>query len=196
MTRILNWLGAALAAAALAGCAHPYSVQPDLNKISSDSSAQRIDATADFYIPQEDLDKQVTTPAAAGDKIRYQPYKDIQAGFYKMLGNVFAQVNKIRTPTPTTAPSDGAVYVIRPTIATTSSGTGFMFWPPTAMSMTLTCTITDPSGKQIAQISVVGEGASTSSEYLKNFNLTGERASVAALSKMQAALLAAPELKH
>ena len=40
----------------------------------------------------------VVTPGGGGDKISYQPYRDIETAFYKMLTNVFGNVTKLKTP--------------------------------------------------------------------------------------------------
>ncbi|OWT75012.1 MULTISPECIES: hypothetical protein [unclassified Achromobacter] len=192
--RFIKWAGVVFAMAVLAGCAHPYTVRPDLAKIQRDPSAERIDANVAYYMSSEDLDKQVTTSASGGDRVRYQPYKDIEAGFYKMLTNVFTKVSKARTPTP--SPAENNAYVIQTSISTESSGSSMLWWPPSNMSMSLTCTIMDTTGRQVAQIRVTGEGKATSDEFLGHLTLTGERASEDALIKMQKALLAAPELRH
>ena len=189
-----KWCGVILTTAALAGCAHSYSVRPNLNNVTRDQAATRIEASVAYYISSEDLQKQVTTPASGGDRIRYQPYQDIEVGLYKMLSNVFTKVTKVKTPTP--SPSNDFTYVIRPSISTTSSGSSILWWPPSDMSMTLTCTVFDPNGEQVTELVVTGEGRATSTEYLANFTVTGQRASEDALMKMQKALLAAQELRH
>lgn len=184
MMRSVKWFSAVLAMTAFTGYAHAYSVRPDLDKITREPSAARIDAKVVYYISPKDLDQQVTFKGPEGATVQYQPYKDIEAGFHKMLTNVFTDVSRIETPNP--AQSTTFTYVIRMSLTTTSSKL------PDGMALTLDCTIDDENGKQAASIRVVGEGKPTSGDA----SLAGQHAAEQALMKMQKALLAAPRLQQ
>ena len=192
--RILKFVGALVAVAVMSGCAHVISLSPDMNKISPDAGTQPIDANVAYYIPDDVLNKDVTTPGGGGDKVKYKPYKDLEAAFYKMLTNVFMHVTKTTTPTPPAA--DNVKYVIKPEITTTSSSPSAFTWPPTKFTTDLTCVVTDGSGKPVTQVTVSGDGASEFSEFKSNLSLTAQRSTEATLLKMQSALLAAPALRQ
>ena len=77
----------------MAGCAHRINIVPDTTKLELVSpTAPRVTANVGLYIPQEARSVEVTTPGGGGDNVRYYPYVDIEAGFEKMLSNVFGLV--------------------------------------------------------------------------------------------------------
>src|SRR5215472_14897197 len=80
-----------LAAAVLAGCAHPVNVEPDLGRVGG-GNAPRIAAKVAYHVPPEVANIEVTTPGGGGDNVRYNPYAAMSAGYQKMLSNVFETV--------------------------------------------------------------------------------------------------------
>ncbi|OGB24519.1 MAG: hypothetical protein A3I66_10740 [Burkholderiales bacterium RIFCSPLOWO2_02_FULL_57_36] len=140
--------------------------------------------------------KEVITPGGGGDKVSYQPYRDIETAFYKMLTNVFGNVTKLKTPKDADAISKNNIaYVITPQLLTDSSSPSPFTWPPTKFSVDLTCNIADAAGNPVISKNVSGTGAAEFSEFKADFSLSAKRASQDALLKMQQALLDAPELR-
>lgn len=174
------------------GCAHKIGVSPDIAKITPASDAARINANVAYYISQENLNKQVVTPGGGGDRVSYQPYKDIETAFYKMLTNVFTNVVRLKTPQP--AGTESIDYVLEPTMVTDSSSSSIFTWPPTDFKTQLSTKISDSANNGITTITVVGEGSAEFSEFKSDFGLAARRSTQSALMKTQEALLAAPEL--
>jgi hypothetical protein len=174
----------------LVGCAHPIKISPDMSRLEPVSTAQpRLTTTAGYYIPPEVESVEVTTQGGGGDNVRYYPYRDMAAGFHKMLSNVFASVVKLASPTDKpTLDREGINYVIVPTMVTTSGGSGFFTWPPTNFSVDLTSQIRNAEGKLIASPRVVGIGDADTAERLSEHGIAGRRAMEDALLKMQSAL--------
>jgi hypothetical protein len=77
---------------------------------------------------------------------------------------------------------------------TDSSSSSIVTWPPTDFSVTLVCTVTDPSGKVIAQPEVRGSGHAEFSKFKHNLGLSAQRATVDAVSKLPAAMQSVPAL--
>jgi hypothetical protein len=86
-------------------------------------------------------------------------------------------------------------YIITPEITTQSSSPSAFTWPPTKFSVNLTCNITDVSGKVIGKPTVTGEGNAEFSEFKSDHSLSGKRATLDSLLKMQDTLLKMPELR-
>jgi hypothetical protein len=193
LAKLLSSMGVV---AALAGCAHPIVVSPDITKIEPSTNIQPIKKSVAYYIAEDMRSKEVTTPGGGGDKVSYQPYRDIEPAFYKMLTNVFGSVTKLKTPQDTEAISKNNVsYVITPQMVTDSSSPSPFTWPPTKFSMDLTCSITDAEGNPIATQKVSGAGQAEFSEFKQDFSLSARRASEDALLKMQQSLSNTAELR-
>jgi hypothetical protein len=183
--------------AAFSGCAHQIAITPDIARIESDASLNRIEKNVGFYIAPDLREKVVTTPGGGGDSVSYFPYKDIETGFYKMLSNVFQDVTPLKSAQDTdTIKRKTIAYIITPEITTASSSPSGFTWPPTFFSVTLACLITDPEGRAIVRPSVTGEGLAEYDEFKTDFSLSGKRASREALLKMQDTLLRLPELRN
>ncbi len=183
---VLALVGATLLSA---GCAHPISVAPDIAKLERISTAPpRITANVGYFIAPEVSSAEITTQGGGGDNVRYFPYRDIEAGYQKMLSNVFTGVVKLTSPTALENGSEHIDYVVLPTIVTSSGGSGFFTWPPTNFTVDLTCSIRDTVGTQIATTRVVGTGTADTSERIHDHGFAGERAMEDALMKMQVAL--------
>ena len=182
--------------AIIVGCAHPLAINPDIAKIERESSIQPIAKNIGYYIAPDVRERSVTTPGGGGDSVTYFPYKDIEAGFYKMLSNVFQNVTQLKSPNDAnTIGKQSITYVITPEITTDSSSPSPFTWAPTRFSLNLTCSISDNGGKLVTKTSVRGEGQAEYDEFKSDFSLAGNRAAQDALLKMQSTLLRLPELR-
>ncbi len=178
-------LGAVSAAALVlvTGCAHPISMAPDL-KVVPDSSA-KIHKQVGYFISAEDLGKEVTTPGGGGDKVKYSPYKDLEAGIYKAFSQVFDGVVKLKSADDKAGIAEhGLNLVIKPTLTTTSYSDSAFTWPPTQFTVDITCVVTDAKGAEVTRLTSQGKGAATFSEFTSDFSLSAKRASQDALSKL------------
>ncbi|QAU33706.1 hypothetical protein [Janthinobacterium sp. 17J80-10] len=194
--RIATLLSSIVAVAALVGCAHPITISPDVAKIEAAPSTQPIKKNVAYYIAEDLRTREVTTPGGGGDKVTYQPYRDIETAFYKMLTNVFGNVTKLKAPNDADAISKNNVaYVITPQLLTDSSSPSPFTWPPTKFSVDLTCNVTDAAGNTIVSKKVSGAGNAEFDEFKADFSLSAKRASQDALLKMQQALAETPELR-
>ena len=120
----------------------------------------------------------------------YKPYRDIEAAFYKMLGNVFASVTKLKSPNDAEAIGRNSIsYVITPEISTGSYSPSIFTWPPTQFTVHLTCNIADQNGTSVARTTVTGNGQAEFEEFKSDFSLSGKRAALDAVLKMQDVLL-------
>ena len=72
----------------LFGCAHPINMNPDLARIEA-AGLKVVDMQVGYHISDASKAVEVTTPGGGGDKVRYFPYRDLEPGFYKALGEVF-----------------------------------------------------------------------------------------------------------
>jgi hypothetical protein len=179
------------------GCAHPLTIGPDIAKIERSGNQQPIDKHVAYYIAADSRDKAVTTPGGGGDSVTYRPYRDIEAGYYKMLSNVFKGVTLLKTPNDAEAiGKNGVLYIITPEVSTDSSSPSPFTWPPTKFTVNLTCNIVDTTGKTIKAASVRGEGQAEYDEFKSDFSLSGRRATLDALLKMQNVLFNMPELRN
>ena len=74
---------------------------------------------AAYYISDEDRAREVTTPGGGGDKVRYFPYRDLEAGLYKVLSATFASIAKLnKAPENEELNRQGIVVVVTPRITT------------------------------------------------------------------------------
>ncbi|WP_199724850.1 hypothetical protein [Noviherbaspirillum saxi] len=194
--QITKYIVSVLTAIAITGCAHPIAIGPDIAKIERDGAKAPVVKNVAYYISEDVRTKEVTTPGGGGDKVSYQPYRDMETAFYKMLTNVFGSVTKLKTAKDAEAISRNNVsYIITPEIVTNSSSPSPFTWPPTKFNVDLTCQITDALGNPVLTKSVSGEGNAEFSEFKSDFSLSGKRASQDALLKMQRVLLEAAELR-
>lgn len=180
----------------LAGCAHPMSVRPEVDRLTAVAGASRVPKAVGLYISPENRNKEVTTSGGGGDKVSYRPYADMEAGLYRVLGNVFQDVEILKSMSDVdTIAKHSIVYVAVPEITTTSSSSGIFTWMATDFTIQLTCRITDVAGRQVTSVSSTGTGHADSAEVRHNMSLAGERASTDALDKLQAAFQQATELR-
>ncbi len=192
---LIRIIAAASMVAALAGCAHEISLTGDTSKIPA-LSTQPLDKTIGLVITDEQLALEAITPGGGGDKVSYHPYHDLELPLYVGLGHVFKNVTKLKSaPDAATIQAKHLDYVVTPTIKTSSSSPSLVTWPPTDFSVTLACTVADPSGQTVVSQDVTGTGHAEFSEFKHNLSLAGQLATVDAVSKLQTALAKAPELQ-
>src|SRR5688500_2056099 len=92
----LKGILAAVAVLLMAGCAHSISIAPNLTSLDrTQAPPPRIVANVGYYIPPEARSIEITTPGGGGDNVAYFPYQHIEAGFQKILSNVFIGVVKL-----------------------------------------------------------------------------------------------------
>ena len=177
-------------ATVITGCAHPIQISPDLTKIERAASGEpRLGVKVGYYIPPEVAAAEITTAGGGGDNVRYFPYRDMEAGFQKVLSNVFTDVVKLSSfSNLPTRDKDSLAYVIIPVLVTSSGGSGFFTWPPTNFTVDLTSQVRDGEGKFVASPRVVGTGTAETGERLSDHGIAGKRALEDALQKMQKAL--------
>lgn len=192
LRRITMVAATAVTVALITGCAHPISIVPDINKVAA--APGKINKTAAYYISPEDLSKEVETGGGGGDKVKYAPYRDLDAGLYFAFSQVFDSVVKLKSPTDPAA--QGVKLVIKPSITTTSSSDSMLTWPPTQFSVDIACTVSDPNGKTLVTTHSTGQGAATFSEFKADFALSAKRASQDALNKLVRDLAAADALRN
>jgi hypothetical protein len=188
MKRIFLTAASLLTVAFLAGCAHPINMRPDVSLIQA-GGAQKINKVAGYHISDANLALEVTTPGGGGDKVRYFPYRDVEAGFYKALSETFTKVSKIANPKDTAALNAAGInLLITPEITTTSYSPSPFTWPPTQFTVTLDCQVVDASGKELTRVKVTGTGKAEFDEFKANFSLSAVRASEDALKQLMAKL--------
>jgi hypothetical protein len=190
-------IGAALLTfVCLAGCAHPMTVRPDVARLPVAAQASRIPKAVGLYISPENLNKEVVTSGGGGDKVSYKPYADMQAGLYQVLGNVFQDVEVLKSMSDVdTIAKHSVVYVAIPEINTTSSSSGIFTWMATDFTINLTCKFTDVAGRPVTSVSATGTGHADYSELKHEISLAGQRASTDALDKLQPLLQQSAELR-
>jgi len=192
---LIRMIAAASVVAALSGCAHEISLTGDASKIPT-LSTKPLDKTVGLVITDDQLASEVITPGGGGDKVSYHPYHDLELPIYVSLGHVFKNVTKLKSvPDAAMIQAKHLDYVIAPTIKTTSSSPSLVTWPPTDFSVTLACSVADPSGQTVIAEDVTGTGHAEFSQFKRNFSLAGQLATADAVSKLQSALANAPELQ-
>lgn len=185
-----------LSSALLFGCAHPITMNANLDAVKAEGVA-RIDKQVGYHIAEADRAREVTTPGGGGDKVSYFPYRDLEAGFYKALSEVFKGVTKIADPADAKAlQANGIALLIKPEITTTSFSPSLFTWPPTIFTVALSCTVTDPQGRQVKVVQVQGEGRAEYAEFASDFSLASKRASQDVLTKLVKALAQDPDLRR
>lgn len=188
----LSALWSIVALVLLGGCAHPISVVPVAeNIVRSVDSPEKLKKKVGFYISPESLNLEVTTQGGGGDNVRYFPYRDMEAGYQRMLSNVFDGVVRVSKANDSAEfERGGLAYIFTPEMITSSGSTGFFTWPPTNFSVDLTSKIRDTSGKLVSSPRVIGVGSFPDGAMgMKgNFGITGQLAMQDALLKKQAVL--------
>lgn len=180
----------------LAGaCAHPMNIKPDVEMLTPVEG--RVQKNVGLYISADHRSQEVTTAGGGGDKVSYHPYSDMETGLYKALGNVFQSVTLLTSAGDKTAIEKHSIsYVIEPEITPTSSSSGVFTWMATDFTVAILCRVTDAIGQPVVTVSATGVGKADSAEVRSDFSIAGERASKDALQRLEAAFIAAPELRR
>lgn len=195
MNYSMKWLKAslvALAALVVAACSHPITITPlempdRNNKVSSKNAA--------YVMTDAQRAVRVTTPGGGGDKIDYQPYRDLEKAIRDALGSVYNNVVVIKGHDDTKAILDNEVsFVFTPIIHTTSSSDSAFTWPPTAFTIELNCSVRNAAGTEISSFTVTGQGAAEFSEFKSDFGLAGRRAASDLSQKLREKLLEEKQL--
>ena len=195
-TNRILWLTGLLAAVLATGCAHPISVTTDVSQVRS-SGKPRIEKSVAYVIAPDDRDREVITPGGGGDKLSYKPYRDLDAGIFKALSEVFANVSRVDAAAEAAKPGrDKIQLVFVPKITTTSSSASPFTWPPTAFAIDLACKVSDASGAPVSEINVVGNGQAEFSEFKSDHSLAAKRAAQDAMQKLVKALEDTPALRR
>ncbi len=193
MMRKFLYLSALLAAFSLiGGCAHSIVITPDAAKLGTPVAKPSANRVA-YFISDEERARKVITPGGGGDKVEYAPYKELEAGIYRVLGNVFASVDQMKNENDSSFIADRKInFVMRPKITTNSSSSSPFTWPPTDFDVIIEIKATDNSGKVVWQDTVIGKGKAEFSEFKSDFALSAKRASEAALNELQKKLIGSP----
>ncbi|HRK57596.1 MAG TPA: hypothetical protein PLQ67_08760 [Burkholderiaceae bacterium] len=174
----------------LAGCAHPIRISPEMEALPEAVHNIHVNKNVAYVMSKASKERPVTTGGGGGDKVKYQPYRDLEAGLYRVLSNVFSRVYVLETSEDTMSMEEkDIVLIFKPAITTTSSSTGTFTWPPTDFMVTIAIEAVDRKGKRVWSDTVTGLGKATYSEFKHDFALAGKRASAAALKALQEKLL-------
>ena len=189
MTAILKRCLPLLALLILTGCAHSIHITPDTARLPLANPAARAPLTVGYYISPADRQLRVTTPGGGGDSVEYAPYADLEAGIYRVLSNVFADVRTM-TSADANANAGGKPLALSfvPSIATQSSSSSMLTWPPTAFTLTLQVKASDATGKQVWSEVITGNGIASFDEFKTDPGLAGKRATEQALQQLQSRL--------
>lgn len=189
ISALIKIFALALVTLIVSGCAHSINISPDLSTVGNDSPAKKIDKKIGFFFA-EDREKEVTTSGGGGDMVKYRPYKDIEVGFSKIFGNVFASVTSLRSSGDPA--KNGLDYTSEITVSTNSSSPSLFTWPPTVFGVNITNSIRDSKGVVVANLQTSGQGNAEFGEMKGEFGLAGKRATQDALVKMQQLLVSTP----
>jgi hypothetical protein len=186
--RVCVAAASAVALVAMTGCAHQVSMSPAAKDLAV--ASKKINKPVAYLITPADMAKEVQTPGGGGDKVKYQPYHDLDAALYQAFSGAFSDVSKVGS----LAEATGVSYVITPTITTTSSSDSMLTWPPTQFTVELVCQVTDAKGVTLTEVRGSGKGAATFSEFKSDFSLAARRASKEAVDNLVKALDASEPL--
>jgi hypothetical protein len=167
----------------LTGCAHSISISPDFNAISGTSNQNKLDKSVVIYYA-DDIEKEVITPGGGGDKVKYKPYRDLDAAILRAFSNSFKDVTTSRHQSGHT--SD---YIASISLTTNSSSPSLFTWPPTIFSIDIHLDIKDVKSNAVFKIQERGEGRAEFNEFKGNFGLSAQRASTEAITKLQSSLV-------
>lgn len=180
----------------LIGCAHPIVTTPNMSDLSA-KDFRKIDKVVGYYISSEDRERRVTTPGGGGDKVSYQPFKDLEPGLQKVLSNVFSDVITMTTRDDAAAIQKNSIaFVFVPYITTNSSSDSAFTWPPTKFTVSLACEAVDRSGKTVFQAKIEQEGNATFNEFKHDFPLAAKRAMAQALLELQKQIATSAALRQ
>lgn len=169
----------------LISCGHSINITPPLNTLDKDGIS-KIDKNVGYFISQENMDKEITTPGGGGDKVKYFPYKESEPALIKVLSNIFNQVHRVPSETDLQFIMDKNIsYIFTPEYKTDSSSESIFTWPPTKFSMIIDCKAVDKEGTVLWQTTLAGDGAAEFAEFKHDFSLAARRATKNAFIQLQ-----------
>lgn len=187
-------LSLALATVALlAGCAHPITIDPQKTPARADGAM--VQKKVAYVMTDANRAVQVISPGGGGDKVSYQPYRDLEKSLRETLRSVYQDVTVVKSADDPAIKADGIAYVFKPEIVTTSSSPSLLTWPPTKFSVEFACTVSDPSGGVLTRLKASGDGRAEFDEFKSDHGLAARRASAAAAEQLRAAIVADEKLR-
>ncbi len=191
MKRIALYLASLFLVVMVTGCAHPIALTPSTSTALEQVKVEKIPKKVGYYISAEDRAREFVTPGGGGDKVSYQPYRDLEASLYMVLGQSFNDVSRVEALGSPKAAEQQLIF--KPAITTTSYSDSIMTWPPTLFTVQVTMSVEDAAGKPVTQITAQGEGRAEFSEFKGDFSLAARRATENMLVKLKAAIAAAAD---
>ena len=189
MHRTRRFAQTGLFVVALTGCGTiNIGIAPDTTEYDAPTDAAlKIRATVGYFIPNQYRYGVVRT---ANGVASYYPYRDIEAGYRKMLASVFEGVVRLDSPTdPDAIAAAGVRYVIAPEMLTSLTAPNALTLTPTGFTVELTSNIRCPvTNVLVANPQVVGESDADIAESFYDESAAGRRAMSDAIRKMQKAL--------
>jgi hypothetical protein len=180
--RLLAW-AAVLGVVVLTGCAHPVSLNSDVSRLMA-SGVPKVERKVGLVISDDQRKLEVVSPGGGGDKVSYQPYRDLESGLYVVLSESFTGVTRVAGPNDPKVAAEGLSYLVVPVITTTSFSPSLLTWPPTVFTVELNLSFNDLQNKPAGQVRVQGEGRAEFDEFKGDFSLSAKRAAEDALKKL------------
>lgn len=186
--RLATLLFGGVLVAALAGCAHPISLNSNASTMLVGTGSGKLAKGAALAVSDDDRKREVVSPGGGGDKVSYFPYRDLEVGLYLALSETFERVSRVAGPADPKIQQERLDYVITPMVKTTSFSPSLFTWPPTIFTVELVCKVTDAEGRAVTEVRAFGEGHAEFDEFKSDFSLSAKRAADDALAKLVKAL--------
>lgn len=162
-------------AAMLAGCAHPITMITET--APPRSPAYLVPKKVAYVMTDAQRDQQVTTAGGSGDRVSYYPYRDLEKSIRDALRAVYRDVVVLRTAGDARSnEAAGVSLVFTPRIATDSSSSSWISWPPTNFTAEVACVVTDAAGAEVTRVRATGNGTAEFGEFKGDFGLAARRA--------------------
>lgn len=183
MIRRLMAVVALAGVAMLTGCAHPISLSSDVSRLLN-SGQPKVDRKVGLVITDDQRKLTVETAGGGGDKVSYQPYKDLEPGLYVALAESFGTVTSVTGPADPKVGAEGLSHLVVPVLTTTSFSPSLLTWPPTVFTVEVSLSFNDLQNKPVAQARVQGEGRAEFDEFKTDLSMSARRAAEDALRKL------------
>jgi len=171
----------------LGGCSHQIAIGPleTPKRMEAGLNAKK----AAYVMTDIDRSKQVHSEGGGGDKVNYFPYRDLEKSIRDAMRAVYSDVIVVKSASDTeTIRASNISFIFTPDIATTSSSSSLLTWPPTQFTVTLSCVVVDANGKEVTRFKVSGEGKAEFSEFKSDLGLAGRRAATDVSEKLKHAI--------
>ncbi|CAN5894695.1 hypothetical protein BH11PSE8_BH11PSE8_39480 [soil metagenome] len=172
----------------IAGCAsQPFAVAPDTSLLErAPDMPPRRKVTVGLLIPSAYRQSDVKV---VGDSGSYFPYRDIEAGYRQLLGNLFDGVFRLEAFDDAEAiRAAGVQYIVVPELVTSSVSSHTLTGSSSVFTVELTSKVRCPSGVLVANPQVIARSTGETQESLLDKGAAGRRAMGEALAKAQKAL--------